>query len=138
VEDLAKKDFVSLREDELKANDAVQLRALSEATVFDDRTRSRLLFSVSLLYSLNTVCAHVICDVLNQLQAEILQQHTFSLSNKDHMLTPNVVEDILLLYTMATNHPAFTFNERQQLYAIFKSVEQLIGEFIAKVSIVSF
>ncbi|ELU03953.1 hypothetical protein CAPTEDRAFT_102742, partial [Capitella teleta] len=82
VEDLAKKDFVSLREDELKANDTAQLLELSKGSIFDDRTRSKLLFSVSLLHSLNTVCAHVLYEVLSHIQAEILQHQVYCMDGK--------------------------------------------------------
>lgn len=130
VEDLAKKDFVSLREEELKSNDSAHLRTLIECSVFDDRTRSKLLFAVSLLYSLNTVCAHALYEVLGRVQSQLIEALD---GTKDRPLDHRIAEDILLLFTMAANHPAFTFSERQQLYSMFKNVERLVSEFLVKV-----
>jgi len=42
-------------------------------------------------------------------------------SNTDLML------DLVLLFTMAVHHPAFTYSQRQQLYTSCKKIEKLLN-----------
>ena len=133
VEDLAKKDFVSLREDEIRSNDPSHLRTLSDPDIFDERTRSRLIFSVSLLYSLNTMCAHVIFEILTQIVPKISQEQAHDPDRNSTQLDHIIAEDVVLLFTMAANHPAFTFSERQQLYDLYKCVERLLSGYLLQV-----
>ena len=131
VEDLAKKDYIHLRELENESNDQYQLRTCSDPDIFDERTRSRLNISISLLYSLNTVCAHVLFEVLSQIEHQIIRDQECPDSR---LLDPQIAEDVVLLFTMAANHPAFTFRERHDLYLMFKNVEKLVGAYLIKVS----
>ncbi len=127
IEDLAKKDYNYLREDEIKANDRVeQQQEFSKLTdVCDAVTRSKLNIYLALLHASNTVCSNILYNTLTRCYLEhIRRMATFSLV--DTRLDAHVLDEIHLLLTMAANHPAFTFFQRQQLREYLNTVHKLV------------
>ncbi|XP_075694434.1 LOW QUALITY PROTEIN: zinc finger CCHC domain-containing protein 14 [Rhinoderma darwinii] len=106
LEDLARKDYHSLRDSEIKANNPADLGSLTNLA--DEVVRSRLLVSLALLFSDNREAAGVLCRTLTHIDSII--------NNLGLQLNEGRTGDeFLLLFTMATNHPAFSFNQKQLL-----------------------
>lgn len=101
LEDIAKKDFFYLRENENKANDVSILQSLKD--IYDDVTRSRLNIYLSLMNSSNAPCSGVLFKTL-----ACFDPHRPNMSR-------NFMDEVLLLLTIAANHPSFTFNQSQVL-----------------------
>ncbi|KAL0968069.1 hypothetical protein UPYG_G00261970 [Umbra pygmaea] len=106
LEDLARKDYHSLRDAEIKANNPADLSNLTNIT--DDVVRSKLLISLALLSSDNREAAGVLFKTLTHMDSII---NNYSLQLNDGQTE----EQIILLFTMASNHPAFSFHQKQVL-----------------------
>ncbi|XP_077144945.1 zinc finger CCHC domain-containing protein 14 isoform X2 [Ranitomeya variabilis] len=106
LEDLARKDYHSLRDSEIKANNPADLGGLTNLA--DEVVRSKLLVSLALLASDNREAAGVLCRTLTHIDSII--------NNLGLQLNEGRTGDeFLLLFTMATNHPAFSFHQKQLL-----------------------
>ncbi|CAH2324120.1 zinc finger CCHC domain-containing 14 [Pelobates cultripes] len=106
LEDLARKDYHSLRDSEIKANNPADLATLTNLT--DEVVRSKLLVSLALLSSDNREAAGVLCRTLTHIDSII---NNYGLQLNDG----RTGDEFLLLFTMATNHPAFSFHQKQLL-----------------------
>ncbi|KAM4614229.1 zinc finger CCHC domain-containing protein 14 [Discoglossus pictus] len=106
LEDLARKDYHSLRDSEIKANNPADLGSLTNLT--DEVVRSKLLVSLALLGSDNREAAGVLCRTLTHIDSII---NNYGLQLNDG----RTGDEFLLLFTMATNHPAFSFHQKQIL-----------------------
>lgn len=106
LEDLARKDYHSLRDADIKANNPTDLSGLANIT--DEVVRSKLLVSVALLASDNREAAGVLYRTLTHIDTVI---NNYGLSLND----VGTEEQFLLLFTMASHHPAFTFHQKQVL-----------------------
>lgn len=103
LEDLASRDFSYFREAELRAN---SLSEVSKCTnVRDGVSRSKLVTSLALLHLSNRSCSHAIYEAL----AEEMK------CSKPNMYDSKTLDEMLLLFTMATHHPSFSFEERSEL-----------------------
>eukprot|EP00061_Rhincodon_typus_P002742 g18341.t1 len=98
LEDLARKDYHSLRDSEIRANSAADLAGIGDPR--DEVTRSKLVVSLALLGSENREAAAVL--------ARALARGPLPLSERG-------VQEFLLLLTMASNHPAFSFHQKETL-----------------------
>ncbi|KAM8946529.1 zinc finger CCHC domain-containing protein 14 [Pelodytes ibericus] len=106
LEDLARKDYHSLRDSEIRANNPADLGSLTNLT--DEVIRSKLLVSLALLGSENREAAGVLCRTLTHIDSII---NNYGLQLNDG----RTGDEFLLLFTMATNHPAFSFHQKQLL-----------------------
>ncbi|KAM4721729.1 zinc finger CCHC domain-containing protein 14 [Rhinophrynus dorsalis] len=106
LEDLSRKDYHSLRDAEIKANNPADLGSLTNLT--DEVVRSKLLVSLALLGSDNREAAGVLCRTLTHIDSII---NNYGLQLNDG----RTGDEFLLLFTMATNHPAFSFHQKQVL-----------------------
>lgn len=117
LEDLARRDFHVFREAELRANTMSVMQRISSLYSFtSDEFRALLTISLALLHSTNVQCATLYSDVLIwnfELARELVRY--------DHVSR----EDIILLYNLAVNHPAFTFDQRQTLYHLLRILKQI-------------
>uniref|UniRef100_A0A4W4FMJ9 Zinc finger, CCHC domain containing 14 n=2 Tax=Electrophorus electricus TaxID=8005 RepID=A0A4W4FMJ9_ELEEL len=106
LEDLARKDYHSLRDAEIKANSPADLADLTDIT--DEVVRSKLLISLALLSSDNRVAAGILFRTL---------AHTDSIISSSglELSAAETREQVQLLFTMASNHPAFSFHQKQVL-----------------------
>ncbi|XP_059801205.1 zinc finger CCHC domain-containing protein 2-like isoform X1 [Hypanus sabinus] len=105
LEDLARKDYHSLRDSEIRANSAADLAAIGDVT--DEVVRSKLVVSLALLGSENREAATVLARALGRIDTVI--------RNYGLQLTERSVQEFLLLLTMASNHPAFSFHQKETL-----------------------
>ena len=106
LEDLARKDYHSLRDAEIKANNPADLSGLTNIT--DEVVRSKLLVSLALLGSDNKEAAGVLYRTLTHIDSVI---NNYGLALNDG----RTEEQFLLLFTMASHHPAFSFHQKQVL-----------------------
>lgn len=113
VEDLASKDYAYFREAELRANN---FNELSKCTnVRDAVSRSKLITSLALLHLSNRSCSHAIFEALSE-EMKCAKQETYD---------TKTLEEMLLLFTMATHHPSFSFDERSEFVKFREKLESL-------------
>ncbi len=117
VEELAKKDYNCLRESEIKANDSSELTKLTD--IFDDVTRSKLSIYLAMLHSSNLVCANMLFNTLKCFEPTLRRMGAQSLDSR-------FTEEVLLLLTLAANHPSYTFQQKQILYEHINSVRKML------------
>jgi len=140
LEELARKDCAYLRKYEIIANDLSSLKDASDIDSVDAANINwicALNVYLSLLHSDNTTCAHVLFSFLTRLECAVqmrvmLQSASVSLLEQDTRLTDadsntDLMLDLVLLFTMALHHPAFTYSQRQQLYTSCKKIEKLLN-----------
>ncbi|XP_044736874.1 arginine-glutamic acid dipeptide repeats protein [Chrysoperla carnea] len=123
VETIGKHSYQELRGAELKANNPSEIAAeVAAASGLNDGTfRRKITLYLSLLHSYNHTCAKGIFDILTSSDlGEILTK-----GGTNSPGDGNILEELLLLYTMALNHPAFTF---EQHTCLGKILMQLLEE----------
>ncbi|XP_039174548.1 zinc finger CCHC domain-containing protein 14 isoform X1 [Crotalus tigris] len=118
LEDLARKDYHSLRDSEIKANNAADLGSLTNLT--DEVVRSKLLVSLALLGSSHREAAGVLFRTLTHLDSVI---HNYGLQLNEG----RTGDEFLLLFTMASNHPAFSFHQKQVLRQELTKIQSLLA-----------
>jgi len=137
LEELARKDCAYLRKYEIISNDLSSLKDASDTDLVDI-ANSNLLCALnvylSLLHSDNITCAHVLFGVLSRLEhaVETRVMTSGAVPVQDSRLTDvdsnsDIMLDLVLLFTMALHHPAFTYSQRQQLYTSCKKIEKLLN-----------
>ncbi|KAF7660140.1 hypothetical protein LDENG_00287440 [Lucifuga dentata] len=117
LEDLARKDYHSLRDAEIKANNPADLSGLTNIT--DEVVRSKLLVSLALLGSDNREAAGVLYRTLTHIDT-VINNYGLALNNG------RTEEQFLLLFTMASNHPAFSFHQKQVLRQQLGQIQQVL------------
>lgn len=117
LEDLARKDYHSLRDAEIKANNAADLANLTNIT--DEVVRSKLLISLALLSSDNREAAGVLFRTLTHIDTII---NNYGLQLNDGQTG----DQFLLLFTMASNHPAFSFHQKQVLRHELTQIHEIL------------
>ncbi|XP_071314020.1 zinc finger CCHC domain-containing protein 14 isoform X2 [Trachinotus anak] len=117
LEDLARKDYHSLRDAEIKANNPADLSGLTNIT--DEVVRSKLLVSLALLGSDNREAAGVLYRTLTHTDTVI---NNYGLALNDG----RTEEQFLLLFTMASNHPAFSFHQKQVLRQQLSQIQDIL------------
>ncbi|XP_054632403.1 zinc finger CCHC domain-containing protein 14 isoform X2 [Dunckerocampus dactyliophorus] len=117
LEDLARKDYHSLRDAEIKANNPTDLSGLTNIT--DEVVRSKLLVSLALLGSDNREAAGVLYQMLTHIDTVI---NNYGLALNDG----RTEEQFLLLFTMASNHPAFSFHQKQVLRQQLSQIQDIL------------
>ncbi|XP_007422183.3 zinc finger CCHC domain-containing protein 14 [Python bivittatus] len=118
LEDLARKDYHSLRDSEIKANNPADLGSLTNLT--DEVVRSKLLVSLALLGSSHREAAGVLFRTLTHIDSVI---HNYGLQLNEG----RTGDEFLLLFTMASNHPAFSFHQKQVLRQELTKIQNLIA-----------
>lgn len=125
LEDLARKDYHSLRDAEIKANNPADLANLTNIT--DEVVRSKLLVSLALLSSDNRVAAGVLFRTLTHIDTII---NNYGLQLNDGQTG----EQFLLLFTMASNHPAFSFHQKQVLRQELTQIQEILQVTVGEAS----
>ncbi|XP_015223757.2 zinc finger CCHC domain-containing protein 14 [Lepisosteus oculatus] len=118
LEDLARKDYHSLRDAEIKANNAADLANLTNIT--DEVVRSKLLISLALLNSDNREAAGALFRTLTYIDSII---NNYGLQLNDGQTG----DQFLLLFTMASNHPAFSFHQKQVLRQELTQIQNIVN-----------
>ncbi|KAJ7997820.1 hypothetical protein DPEC_G00216100 [Dallia pectoralis] len=118
LEDLARKDYHTLRDAEIKANSPADLSSLTDIT--DEVVRSRLLISLALLSSDNRVAAQVLFRTITHFDSVSTNYGRLQLHGGQ------TEEQLLLLFTMASNHPAFSFHQKQVLREELTQIQEMM------------
>ncbi|KAK1173616.1 zinc finger CCHC domain-containing protein 2-like isoform X1 [Acipenser oxyrinchus oxyrinchus] len=149
LEDLARKDFHILRDSEIKANGPNDLRLLTDIT--DPVIRSKLLVCMSLLGSENRECAEILFRILSHVDSSVNFFKNCGLpvtSYTDHHrcgdgeepggslqgcgppmeVAADAQQQLELLLTMASLHPAFPFHQRESLRMHLDKIERSFEE----------
>ncbi|KAJ8726390.1 hypothetical protein PYW07_001088 [Mythimna separata] len=113
LEELGKRDFQELRGAELRANNPTDLAADIGGANTDPRTRRKMALYVSLLRSCNFACATTLYNAMVSLEQSGLLKGLYG----------DLLEEILLLYTMALHHPAFTFDQKSHFGEILDKLK---------------
>ncbi|VVD01799.1 unnamed protein product [Leptidea sinapis] len=113
LEELGKRDFQELRGAELRANNPTDLAADIGGADTDSRTRRKMALYVSLLRSCNFACATTLYNAMVNLEQSGLLKGLYG----------DLLEEILLLYTMALHHPAFTFDQKSHFGEILDKLK---------------
>ncbi|CAJ1081948.1 zinc finger CCHC domain-containing protein 2 [Xyrichtys novacula] len=156
LEDLARKDYHVLRDFEFRANSPNDLGVLTD--VIDPVVRSKLLVCLSLLGSDSRECAGILFRILNHVDPGLFfktydyslppfrdphhhhsfhapsqdgdvygrSEQTCGFSNTDSAAGP--LEQLALLFTMASLHPAFHFHQRERVREHLDKIELAIAE----------
>ncbi|XP_014667479.1 PREDICTED: zinc finger CCHC domain-containing protein 2-like [Priapulus caudatus] len=118
VEDLAKRDFHYLRDLENKSNSASELTKLTDVT--DCAMRSKLIITLTLLYSSNYTCSNLLFRTLTNLESVL-----------DNLpKNEKVANELQLLFTLSTNHPAFTSEQKRAFNLLLEKVCRIYGSFL--------
>lgn len=155
LEELARKDYQVLRDFELKANNPSDLGQLTD--VIHPVVMSKLLVCLSLLGSESRQCAGILFRILSHVepalfyknydytlppyedaQQEQQQQHptpgqegsVYGRSEQQGCSEPaaGALEQLALLFTMASLHPAFQFHQREKLRGQLDKIELAMEE----------
>ncbi|CAG5895706.1 unnamed protein product [Menidia menidia] len=148
LEDLARKDYYVLRDFECRANNPNELGVLTD--VVDPVVRSKLLVCLSLLGSDSRECAGILSRILSSVDLALFYR------NYDYPLPPfrdqhpalyppcqdvnvfgrpeqgepaaGALEQLALLFTMASLHPAFHFHQREVVLEQLDKIELVLEE----------
>jgi hypothetical protein len=115
LEELGKRDFHELRQTETEANSVTELASPELQSITSQRARTKLALYVSLLYSCNYACSNSIYKILTK--AEDVNSVLKGAGEE-------LLEDLLLIYTLALNHPAFSFEQKLTLEKIFTRLQE--------------
>uniref|UniRef100_A0AAY4ARH8 Zinc finger, CCHC domain containing 2 n=1 Tax=Denticeps clupeoides TaxID=299321 RepID=A0AAY4ARH8_9TELE len=135
LEDLARKDFYVLRDAEVRANSQSDLGLLVD--VGDPVVRSKLLVCLSLLSSGNRECAGILFRTLSHIYSALDLENggaspaAHGNSGRHHgpgRAEAGSLEQLALLFTMASLHPAFPFHQREAVRSQLDNVEAAISE----------
>ncbi|KAM4718411.1 zinc finger CCHC domain-containing protein 2 isoform 3-T3 [Anableps anableps] len=150
LEDLARKDYHVLRDFECRANNPNDLGVLTD--VVDPVIRSKLIVCLSLLGSDRRECAGILSRILSSVDLALsYRNYNYSLPpfrDPQHHLHPlyspcqdgsvceqkrdepaaGALEQLALLYTMASLHPAFHFHQREIIRGQLDKIELSLEE----------
>ncbi|XP_067007834.2 uncharacterized protein [Anabrus simplex] len=104
LEDLGKRDFHELREAENRANNASELADLQ--CISDKRTQRKIALYLALLHSCNHACSNGLYKILANCDFGEINTLTNNSSEE------NPLDELLVLYTLAINHPAFSYEQK--------------------------
>ncbi|XP_077591703.1 zinc finger CCHC domain-containing protein 2 isoform X2 [Stigmatopora nigra] len=149
LEDLARKDYHVLRDFEFRANNPHELGILSD--LIDPVVRSKLLVCLSLLGSDSRECAGILFRILSHVDSSLFYKkydyslplfretrhhsfHTDGNACKDacgvssNEIPAGPLDQLALLFSMASLHPAFHFHQRETLRTHLDKIELAIEE----------
>ncbi|XP_063229745.1 proline-rich protein 36-like isoform X2 [Bacillus rossius redtenbacheri] len=117
LEDLGKRDFKELRDSENRANNVSELSELQ--VLSDKRTQGKIALYLSLLHSCNYACSNTLYKVLANFDVGEI-----STIVNNNTTDENPLEELMLIYTLAMNHPAFTFEQKSVFVNIFLKLQE--------------
>lgn len=120
LEDLGKRDFHDLRTTESGANNPSEFKSPDLQCISDKRARTKLALHISLLHSCNYACSNGYYKIL----ANVEEVNNLIKCNGVSSADDEVLEELLLIYTLALNHPAFTFEQKLFLGEVFTKLQQ--------------
>lgn len=122
IEDLGKRDYNELRDTEHRANTIGDINDLGILGLTDTKTRRKFVLYMSLLHSNNYPCALVHYQNLSNFDPQLIASLLSSTANYNQ--EENFLDELLLLYTMALNHPAFTYEQKTTFGNIYMKLQE--------------
>ncbi|KAK7114002.1 zinc finger CCHC domain-containing protein 2-like isoform X2 [Littorina saxatilis] len=107
LEDYGKKDYHYLRIAEGTANKQTEIAKYKNITS-PKILRAKVFVTLSLMRSSSTTCAQIIYDIIESNLDTVFSFHPGDDSN--------VADEVLTVLTLATNHPAFMFEQRRRFH----------------------
>ncbi|XP_068199721.1 zinc finger CCHC domain-containing protein 2 isoform X2 [Antennarius striatus] len=139
LEDLARKDYLLLRDFEFRANNPSELGLLTD--VLDPVVLSKLLVCLSLLGSDSRECSGILFRILNRVDPTLFftnhdsspplfgNEHHPGCEDRDHPVpAAGPLEQLALLFMMASLHPAFLFHQREKLRRQLEVIEWAVED----------
>lgn len=150
LEELARRDYQVLRDFELKANNPSDLGLLTD--VIHPVVMSKLLVCLSLLGSDNRECARILFRILSPVEPAFYKNYEYAAppygdDEQQQQQHPGAgqdggvdrqqgcsepaagaMEQLALLFTMASLHPAFHFHQREKLREQLDKIELAVEE----------
>lgn len=117
LESLCQIDYRCLVSEETKANNPEEVRKITP-DLHEGLNRSKLSVYLSLLHSSNSVCSQLVYELLASARTFVEKKNT------QEGFSKIVIEELLLLLTLAINHPAFTFQQRTDLFSFLQIIKQ--------------
>ena len=130
LEDMCRRDVFALKTLSSDANSITEIEKLTD-NLMDDGVRARWNCLLSLMESTNSICANAMYKILrnciDRLFVDVMHlQKDETLHNG--LPYKDVIEDLLLLFTMASNHPAFSFCHRFEFDSCLIHLQSLIKD----------
>lgn len=122
LEELGNKDSSQLRGIELRVNNSAELASEIAACQLiepsDIKVRRKMALYLAMIRACNRPCVEELFKMLNQW------------SNHEIIKTAegDPLQELLLVYTMAANHPVFTFEQRMKCGEIFNKIKTMDRE----------
>lgn len=116
LEHLGKRDFHELRQSENEANNLSDLSSPELLCLSSQQVRTKLAVYVSLLHSCNYACSNSIYKILTKNE----DIHTVLKNCSDE----SVLDDLLLIYTLAINHPGFSYEQKLNLEKVYSQLQE--------------
>lgn len=126
IEDMARKDFLSLRADETNANKLDVVNKLND--INDQHVRSRLILYLSLMHTTNSKCANVFYETLNAIDLSAYAEMPSKYVENDESLeeAKRHLQDVIMAYTLAGNHPAISVGQRQVMKGRMEALDRIL------------
>ena len=122
LEDLCRLDFTTLRSEEIRSNDRSEISKMS-CDLLRQSDRAQMNLTLSLLNSTNSACSSILYNLLTfYVQAFITQlKSNYNIESDD---IESLYSDVLLLLTIVSYHPAFTFTQRYEFSEHLRTVDE--------------
>lgn len=117
LEELGRKDFHELRSAENEANSSAEICMSELRKISNKDVQKKIILYLSLLHSNNYSCSYALYKILCNAE-EVCK----FLNHEDDDDVGS--EQLLMIYTLAVNHPAFSCEQKEVLRNIFKEVEK--------------
>ncbi|CAD5117127.1 DgyrCDS5935 [Dimorphilus gyrociliatus] len=125
IEDMARKDFLSLRADETNANKLDVVNKLND--INDQHVRSQLILYLSLMHTTNSKCANVFYETLNSIDLSAYADMPSKCTEGEvHEDNKKHLQDVIMAYTLAGNHPAISVGQRQVMKGRMEALDRIL------------
>lgn len=118
LEELGRKDFHELRAAENEANTPADNTWSELRKISSKHVQKKIILYLSLLHSNNYSCSNLLFKIL----CDSEEVNTF-LKHETVDENENGFEQLLMIYTLAVNHPAFSCEQKQVLHNIFTVIQ---------------
>ncbi|KAE9544096.1 hypothetical protein AGLY_001785 [Aphis glycines] len=120
LDNLSKRDIHILKKLELEANDPASVSEVACKCICDKTVRAAVIKYLSVLNTNSTKCSELIYKALTDDKG---LERIFKCP-KAFFNDKNAFEELMVLYTLAVNHPAFIFEQKTQLDSIFNCIKK--------------
>lgn len=120
IEELGKHDYTKLRDAEEHANKESHIAEVTKVPITDKCMRKKLALYMALLHSYNPATALILFKNLSSVDLQEVSSVVNGTPTGDN---EQMLEELLLVYVLASNHPAFTFEQKSMLGDIYQKLK---------------